>query len=470
MAGTNHKAGIEHVEGSPAHEAALTSAVALANLFSNCVEAFGLIHPSHKWDKQEQLLLSRLGLQQARLLIWGDMVGISSPPKSVTDRAVPKHPNATYPDLKEPTFFLSRDGRLDDTETRMQVESALSTLVDRSIYQTREEMMTKYGLKPPKKQMPHYEPPLDINRLEAFREKYELLQEVCETYAQLSTRRGNSIVQSSWTIADPVKFTNFVLLTQEKVDFLIGLFGNSDAVDRGMRMDIRAFGWHLSIDRTRTAMDTSKLRLIAEACGSEYPQYVEATKEALANINRESRENGLVPGAIMSPQYAHYAIAGYAPAGVSNTQDVKPATSNGNGASKSGGKQKRPNLFSGIQKIFRKSFDNVNKARPQSIAVPEPTPEEPERSHSDSGPSRNEAVDELAPLEPIRSKSVGHVLDAPVNSMEDELAKMNLGRIETNATYGEPLEQTETVKTMVSRHDQYHGIGRVDTKDLRQGR
>jgi hypothetical protein len=38
------------------YEATLSGVMALANLFSNCVEAFGLIHPSAKWEKTDQLL------------------------------------------------------------------------------------------------------------------------------------------------------------------------------------------------------------------------------------------------------------------------------------------------------------------------------------------------------------------------------------------------------------------------------
>src|ERR1700761_6590490 len=158
------------------HEAILTGVVALANLFGTCVEAFGLIHPSHKWEKEEQLLLCRLGIQQARLLIWGDVVGVSSPPSSVTDRAVPKHPSAAYPDLKEPTFFGPRDKRLDEPETRTTIDDALSAISDRSSHTTREEMMEKYGLKPPKRFTSEYQPALDTNRLEGFRERYELLK------------------------------------------------------------------------------------------------------------------------------------------------------------------------------------------------------------------------------------------------------------------------------------------------------
>jgi hypothetical protein len=233
----------------------------------------------------------RLGLQQARLLIWGDIVGISSPPKTVTDRAVPKHPSGAYPDVNEPTFFGARDDRLDEPSTRTAVERALSAIVDRSSHATREEMMEKYGLKPPKRFATDYQPALDTNRLDAFREKYELLREVAEDFAHLNTRRSNSIVQTSWVIADNARFGRFIKVVQDQVDYLINLMDAKERVDRALRMDIRALGWHLAADRSRIALDTSKLRLIQEACKDEYPEYVVATRQALEQISRDSRES-----------------------------------------------------------------------------------------------------------------------------------------------------------------------------------
>jgi len=449
------KAQCDHAEHNPDHEAALSGALALANLFSTCVEAFGLIHPSHKWEKEEQQLLSRLGIQQARLLIWGDAVGITSPPKSVTDRAVPKHPSAAYPDLTEPTFFGARDVRLDETETRTQVESALSAIVDRSAGHSREEMMEKYGLKAPKRLAALSEAALDVFRLDAFREKYELLQEVAETYAHLSARRSNSIVQTSWTIADQTKFHYYLKLTQEKIDFLVDLMGVNDRVDRSMRMDIKAFGWHLTADRRRIAADVSKLRLMQAVCKSDYPQYVDATQVALDNITREARENGV---AAPNPYAA-------APIESSPLQSVGQA--NGGGAAK---QPKRPGGLFGMFKKFGKSQTNVPKTGGRSMSVS--STDEPLRSLSDAGPTtirEGEHEDESPPLEPIRSKSVGAILDTPALTMDEEFIKNKLEAMRTQDTVKEPLSATDDLGGVVSRHDQYHGIGRTETRDQRQG-
>lgn len=454
-----------HVEHSQ-HEAAIAGALALASLFSNCVEAFGLIHSSHKWEKEEQLLLSRLGIQQARLLIWGDIVGISSPPKSVTDRAVPKHPSAAYPDLAEPTFFGARDARLEEPHIRTGVEGALSAIVDRSSHATREEMMEKYGLKPPKRFASDYQPALDVTRLEGFREKYELLKEVAEDFANFNTRRSNSIVQTSWTIADYARFSSFIKLTQEKVDYLINLMNVKDGVDRGVRMDIKGLGWHLSADRQRVASDISKLRLIQEACKNEYPEYVSATQQALDNIGRERRENSnLAPPAPAPPKSPKSPLP-------KSTNNHEQDQTNGNHD-----KHKRPGIF-GLFK-FRKSHNNVPttaKGRSQSVSSTLSTTDETPRSQSDAGPTTRPAAtdighdDDTAPLEPIRSKSVGAILEQPAMSMDEEFIKNKLAQMQTNATVKEPLggEGLDELSYMISRHDQYHGIARTETRDLRQ--
>lgn len=465
------------------HEAVLTGVVALANLFSNCVEAFGLIHPGQKWQKEEQLLLSRLGIQQARLLIWGDVVGVSSPPKSVTDRAVPKHPSAAYPDLSEPTFFPPRDERLDDTETRKTLEDALSAIVDRSSTASREEMMEKYGLKPPKKFSSDYQQALDTNRLEAFRERYELLKEVAESYAHLNTRRKNSIVSTSWIIADFAKFDGFIKLTQEKVDFLIGLLDIKERVDQGMRMDIKAIGWHLSADRARIAADVSKLRLITEACNDEYPEYLPATQQALANIDRERRENiadyNPYASALATPVSTPHHESQTARRGSTPLVHAPHGHTNGaTPAASSAEKHKRPGLFG---RFFNKSHHDPKAGRSQSVSATSGSGNEdqPARSLSDTGPVRPMSHDSMEPTDParsksvgaaleapiqrVRSKSVGEILDAPVNH-DDQLLQEKLQRLDTNATVDEPLDDSTAVSSAISRHDQYHGLGRQGTK------
>jgi len=485
------KAGAEHNEGlpetKPEHEALLPGVMALANLFSNTVEAFGLIRASQRWEREEQLLLSRLGIQQARLLIWGDILGVSSPPPSVTNQAVPKHPSAAYPDLKEPTFFAPRDARLDEPSVRQQIEDALSSIVDRSAHTTRDEMMEKFGLKPPKRLTPDFQPALDTTRLEAFREKYELLKEVAESYARINSRRTNSIVMQSWTISDRGKFDSFIRLTQEKIDFLVDSMAVGDRVDRAMRMDIRNFGWHLTADRARIAQDVSKLRLIQDACKDDYPQYIIATQQALDNISRENRENsGLGGGSFSYNPYAAPSTPKPETKPAATTDATSPKSPKSNGTANNG-HTKRPSMFGGLLKSFRsKSKEEVPKSRAQerrergkSVGEIEPTPD-PDRSLSDAGPQTGLAVPQTESLERVRSKSLSTgagvhfshpsaatttavggpsvgpsstpAAEAPVAvaSLDEQLQ-----RLDTKDMADAPFAQMEPVQSMISRHDQY---------------
>ncbi|GIZ44200.1 hypothetical protein CKM354_000740400 [Cercospora kikuchii] len=448
----------DHVEQleNPEHEALLTGAFALASLFSSCVEAFGLIHANQKWDKEEQLQLTRLGLQQARLLIWGAVVGIASPPASVTDRKVPRHPSLAYPDLKEPTFFDARDARLDDPELRTPIEQTLSAIVDRSAATTREEMMAKYGLKPARRFGPVLEQAMDMNRLEGFREKYALLREVAEDVARINTRRNNSLTYTPWMLADVGKFGHFIDLTQEKVDSLINLLDVKEKVDRAMRMDIRMFGWHIIPDRTRTAQDISKLRMLQEICKTDYPEYLVATQQALDNISREAREFA-VSSYIVSKEQAKFLKSG----------------NDANGEEKP---KKKPGLLKLFKPFGKKDQHRVGHSHSISGPASAQTDDnlDPPRSMSDVGPN----------LGRIRSKSVGTELEL------DEDVKNRLAQMETHTSEGtnEPPMVVETfgkaVDTpfaspttvlrpakepgVVERHDMYKGIARTETRNLHQ--
>lgn len=233
----------------------------LAQLFSTCVECFGLIHPSKDSERAQLLPVAQLGIQQARLLAWGDNVGIC-------------------------TTNNTRDARLDSPDVRRRIERALQNIIDRPASVHRTSMMENYGLKPPKRFKTLYQPALDTARLEVFRSKFETLNN-----ERWEVRRGMSITASHWSVIDPEKFKNFVALVKENVDGLINLMDNVAAVDRAVKSDIRALGWHPIFDRVKAASDSSKLRLIRDACKVDYPEYAQATEGALAYIEREWKDN-----------------------------------------------------------------------------------------------------------------------------------------------------------------------------------
>lgn len=172
-----------------------------------------LIHPGKEWDREQRLLIAKLGIQQGRLLAWGDMLGICE-------------------------VGNGRDSRLDEPDIRDKIEKSLQSIIDRPVHTDRATQFELYGLKPPKRFLNSSQPALDTARLEAFREKLETLQE-----QRWEVRRGMSITISHWTIADSEKFKTYLNLIRVQVDILIALVGIEDRVDRAMKYDIKALGW-----------------------------------------------------------------------------------------------------------------------------------------------------------------------------------------------------------------------------------
>jgi hypothetical protein len=515
----------DHIEDS-GHEAVLTGVVALANLFSLCVETFGLIHPSHKWDKEEQRQIARLGLQQTRLLVWGYVLGIASPPASVTDRAVPRNPSTVYPEPSEPTFFGARDSRLDEPGNRTIIEDALGAIVDRTSGATREEMMAKYGLRPPRKISIYLERPLDPARLEAFRERRELLHEVAEKYAQIdTTRRAGSLVRSSWQIADCAQFAAFITATQERIDMLIDLLQVKPAVDRAVSMDIRSFGWHVIPDRTKTDLDVAKLRLLHDICVADYPEYLPAVEQALDHIGREHREFSAPDG---EKAFAKAMAAATLTEKGGGNAGVKSATTTATSKperhpslSSASQSQQQDRKRPGFLGFLRHSFTRNGGSRRSSVDGGGANADVAARSRSDAGVTYSEITtnndnnskssasqhptaynnneenkeDSTSPLSHTRSKSLS---SAAANHHFSTSPSAGSNRMDPKMTHPSHTEEAATPRSLllsaeqqpqpqpqtqprqataaiiiepnlVIRHDQYRGLARTETRDLHQG-
>jgi hypothetical protein len=303
-------------------------------------------------------------------------------------------------------------------------------------------MMEKYGLKPPKRFTSLYQPALDTTRLEVFRSKFEALNN-----ERWEVRRGMSVTANHWSVIDPEKFKTFVRLVKDNVDELIKLMDNGAAVDRAVKSDIRALGWHPIFDRVRAATDTSKLRMIRDACKDDYPEYSKATEGALAYIEREWKDNyedvrdkgrAAAEGSEIPGAAARLAIQAAYMRDMANAGGTPPQSPN---------KEKRPSIFGFLRSKSwrRKSEEIVPRAKSAD--------ETAMRSKSVAEGSTGEG---MAPLGPMRSKSISVIPYRPATGEnqpqtipEDEL----LSRIET----AKSVEDTATVgpvASMVSRHDQ----------------
>ncbi|KAF3032516.1 hypothetical protein E8E12_000082 [Didymella heteroderae] len=524
------KATTEMIEGDapgPTKAQILDKVFSLATQFSTCVEAFNLIHPSKESDHAQRVALAKLGVQQSRLLIFGDAVGISAPPATIARHMIPSHPGLTNPDPHLPVNFGVRDDRLDNAVTHEKVRKALNEIAGRPGHLSRDELMAKYGLKSPKRFNMLEHPALDTNRMEAFREKYGLLQDlVRQSGARANIKRSTSMTTSHWTVKDTTKFDVFVKAVRAEVDGLIDLLGVNEQVDRGMKSDIRSMAWHPELSGPVVQQDWEKLRLIREACEVDYPQYIEVADRALLYLNEELRETvaanrraslGVPPmgGAAGGRRKSDYELRAHPEAeqtaqksgstGPEEKTAIQLAAegvyapqrrpSNSKKNSYNSQKEKRPGWLSAFKfKSWSKSHKH-EKERSNSL------PEDPVRSLS---VPENEVLDITAKddgfhsLEPVRSKSVGEIPSGPaaldLDSRLQDLSVNDKGSVDrqdpkisvdspNRATFDQnELEQIKTVSSdgmqdyvvpattvnsLIDRHDMYKGMGRIETKDIR---
>ncbi|KAF2650231.1 hypothetical protein K491DRAFT_697440 [Lophiostoma macrostomum CBS 122681] len=445
----------------------LTNVLTLATQFSACVEAFNLIHPARESDHDQRVALAKLGLQQSRLLIFGDAVGISSPPATIARHMIPSHPGATNPDPNLPVNFGVRDPRLDETDTNKKIRAALDEIAGRPTHLSREELMEKYGLRSPKRFSSIEYPALDTNRLEAFREKYGLLQDlVRQMGARGGIKRGMSMTMQHWTVRDIEKFDDFVSTIKKEVDSLIDLMAVREQVDRGMKLDIRAMGWHPDLSGPVVRHDWEKLRLIREACTADYPEYVEVTDTALKYISEELK------GTSLANMRASYDPPVDAAPRRKSQENGKSANSTTHESTKA--KEKRPSFFN----KFKSWGKSSSKVRSKSISSTSTQDDDPPRSMSaDHQPIRDS--EEANRLEPIRSKSLSAIPDEPapfdlesrltnVPSQDDGGKKEEAVGIPIRTSDDmKPLVHADTANSLIDRHDMFKGMGRVDTKDIR---
>jgi hypothetical protein len=500
----------------------LSDVYTLATQFSTSVEAFNLIHPSKDNDHAQKVALAKLGLQQGRLLIFGDAVGISAPPATIARHMIPSRPGLTNPEPHAPVSFGARDPRLDDEMVNGKIRRALDEISGRPTHMSRDDLMEKYGLKAPKTFSKLEYPALDTNRLEGFREKYALLQDlVRQTGLRANLKRGMSMTTNHWTVKNCERFNDFVKTVRTEVDALIELLDVREQVDRGTRSDIRCMAWHPDLTGTVVRHDWEKLRLIREACELDYPEYIEVVDTALQYITEELKETSLArhradlnlsaveaAGARRKSDYdirsAPLDVQAEAQAQAQAQSKAVEKThlqlSAERALDPNTNREKRPGWLSAFKfKTWSKSYRDDKK---RSKSVPDASAVDPQRSLSEveTGAPQRSSEDANA-LEPVRSKSLSAVPDAPaldlvsrmreasldgedMQSMhEDHVLSANIPNTRNSldknvlvqtktvssegSADGNGLCGATTVNSLIDRHDMYQGIGRIATEDIR---
>ncbi|KAI5272696.1 hypothetical protein E4T47_04085 [Aureobasidium subglaciale] len=402
----------------------LSDAYSLADLFADCVESINLIHGNHEESHSEEILTSQLGIEQARLLIWGDAVGVCSPP-AVTGitSAIPKHPGALNPEPERPLYFGTRDARLDDPRFRQRVEDSLRAIASPMTHLSKTKILQTYGLDhfkgSPKVRENHMLAPNPF-RLQAFREKLELLQEVVTAYPHAKTHKHLGVNKKmAWQIMDVAKTSELCTLIREKVDYLVQLMDVQAKVDKAMRYDVRAMGWHPSEDMNATIRDTLKLSLLVEASETLYPEYSTAAQEAMDNVTDQWK--GSRGYDIMMSEHHNPTIHKTA-SHTMLSQPIRPSEDTTRSNVSPPKTPKKGKLLGSLRPKLTRLFSGKSMERLS------PATADPSRSRSESGPSGGANGDAL---EPSRSKSLAN----------DDLTHV--------------LTHSATLESMISRHDQY---------------
>ena len=487
----------------------LTDVYSLAMQFSTCVEAFNLIHPSKDHDHAQKVALAKLGLQQGRLLIFGDAVGISAPPATIARHMIPSTPGLTNPDPHLPVNFGIRDPRLDNEMVNGKIRRALHEIAGRPVNMSRDELMNVYGMKSPKSYQRVEYPALDTNRLEGFREQYALLQDlVRQSGARASIKRNMSMTTNHWTVKDSTRFNEFVKTVRTEVDALIELMGVKEQVDRGIRSDIRCMAWHPDLTGPLVHQDWEKLRLVREACEVDYPEYIEVADTALQYLNEELKESSLAKrraslgigesdGPAGGRRKSDYELRSVPPKAAAAEKSHLQVSAE-RAIEPNGGKEKRPGWLSAFKFKTRSSkASKYDKQRSKSTSEAV----DPQRSLSataESTPTAQHSSEETNSLEPVRSKSLSAMPDEPALDLDARVRGLSMNsetkpdlpvvqgssgqvtnvldldsnaltQTDTISSEGSQhgLSGATTVNSLIDRHDMYRGMGRIETKDIR---
>jgi hypothetical protein len=118
----------------------------LASNFGEAVESFGLIHGGKKIrDRAFEVAMAQLGIQQARLLAWGDMVGVLE-------------------------VSPERDEALENPTKREPMENAIHNIINLIRSKENQKQLQNYGLKSMLIPLYDLEVALDWTRHQSFRE------------------------------------------------------------------------------------------------------------------------------------------------------------------------------------------------------------------------------------------------------------------------------------------------------------
>ncbi|EXJ66656.1 uncharacterized protein A1O5_10327 [Cladophialophora psammophila CBS 110553] len=229
-------------------------AVALASLFSLCVQCFDLIEVGKNLGSDCELLLTRLSIEKRRLMIWGEAVGILRPDED-------------------------REPLLDKPETRELVKRILENL--QSLFHEADSLKSIYGLEKTPGTQGSLNMVVEGSTACSYSFESSPLVQFQARFTEYSRKAGLR-AKAKWAIRDSKKFS---ALVQKLKDLLDGLGHITTSTRTVIRRD------QLIRQETESIPDLNMLRAIESTCSdSDWKSYASISSTYLQDFGRLSTE------------------------------------------------------------------------------------------------------------------------------------------------------------------------------------
>jgi hypothetical protein len=219
-------------------------AVALASLFSTCVDCFDYFQAARTFAKDFEILLVQLDVEKTRLLMWGDALGVL--------RAAD----------------VGRRPELGNTSKITLMERCLDSI--HSLLSDAADLQSKYGVRSMSESSSrprNGSGEVSSNSMDAFKASY---RRFAARFAR-EQNRSDVLSRTRWAIHDKAKFEKLIALLK---GFMDGLYNIAPVPEQSqnemMRSDISCI------------LDISKLRIVSYACQKMYPAWSDMASAIIA--------------------------------------------------------------------------------------------------------------------------------------------------------------------------------------------
>jgi len=223
-------------------------AVALASLFSLCIQCFDLIEVGCNLGLDYELLIVKLSIEKRRLMIWGEAVGILRPDQD-------------------------RDKLLDEPETYELIDRILTNIQKK--FHDGDALRSKYGLEKASDKQP-----ISTTTIDGSVICHSLFEN--SPFAQFHKRvssfheRAGLITKTRWAIRDNNKFTKLI---DNLKDLLDGLYQITTSPGTSI---LKGF---LIRQEVEVISDLRTLNIIEESClDNDWKSCASAASSYLANV------------------------------------------------------------------------------------------------------------------------------------------------------------------------------------------